>query len=210
MAPLASVSDASGNDSGNTDESSEQQDDTTQGSRAARRQVSLKGVGSLADGTCFGFSVVDLSYDGCSIEPEVALFPGVKFQMSVLGCRGAVNAVVRWHRDGRAGIEFCADESADRKHTPRAHERHQIAGTVMLRRMGRKEYHARLFNMTPNGCRVEFIERPRPGELLWVTVEGLDSVEAGVRWIDGFYGGVEFTRPHHPAIFDSLVGRMSA
>lgn len=210
MVQLASASGAPGSDSGGADGSTNPPDGAAQGSRPARRQVWLKGVGLLADGTCFGFSVVDLSYDGCSIEPEVALFPGVKFQMSVLGFRGAVNAIVRWHRDGRAGIEFCAEESSGGKHAPRAYERHEIAGIVLLRRMGRKEYHARLFNLTPNGCRVEFIERPRTGELLWVKFDGLDSVEAAVRWVDGFYGGVEFTRPLHPAIFDSLVGRLSA
>jgi hypothetical protein len=58
------------------------------------------------------------------------------------------------------------------------------------------------------GCRIEFIERARPGEMLWVKFEGLDSLEAAVRWADGFYGGVEFARPIYPAVFELLLARL--
>lgn len=209
MAHLASVSGASGSDAGHAEDDSKRRDVGRQGPRPPRRKVELKGLGLLADGTCFSFSVLDMSYDGCSIEAEVALLPGVTFQMSVLGFRGAINALVRWHRDGRSGIEFRGEQGADRKQTPRAHDRRAIAGSASLRRMGRKEYQTRLFDLTPNGCKVEFIERPRPGELLWVKLDGLSNVEAAVRWVDGFYGGVEFVRPLHGAIFDSLIGRLN-
>lgn len=210
MVHLASVSGASVSDAGHADDECKRVEEGRQSCRPLRRKVELKGVGLLSDGTCFSFSVIDMSYDGCSIEAEIALFPGVKFQMSVLGFRGAVNAMVRWHRDGRSGIEFCAEQSPHREQTPRAHERRKIAGSASLRRMGRKEYQTRLFDLTPNGCKVEFIERPRPGELLWVKLNGLSNLEAAVRWVDGFYGGVEFVRPLHEAIFDSLVEGVNA
>jgi hypothetical protein len=179
--------------------------------RADRRKQAKRDrkVVMRADGTSFSVSIRELSYEGCRIQSRVALFPGVRFKMSVVGFRGVIDAVVRWSKEGVAGIEFC-QELPERKKVPRAHDRLKVEGAVSLRRVGRKQYQTRLLDVTPNGCKVEFVERPRAGELLWVKLEGLDTVEAAVRWVDGFFGGIEFVRPIHGAVFDSLVVRLNA
>ena len=210
MVHLAGAPGALGGDPGERHRSAKTINGTVPGSRPARRSVAMQGFGLLADGTSFSVSIHDLSYEGCRIESKVALFPGVKFKMSVLGFRGVIDALVRWNKDGVAGVEFGGEEEPGRKQVPRTHERRKVDGAVSLRRMGRKQYQARLFDVTPSGCKVEFVERPRAGEQLWVKLEGLDTVEAAVRWIDGFYGGIEFVRPIHGAVFDSLVDRLNA
>jgi hypothetical protein len=178
--------------------------------RAARREVGLNGWGFLADGTCFALSVLDLSYDGCRLKPEIALLPGVKFKMSIVGFQGAVDAEVRWHKQGCAGVKFAAAEVAGKPQVARSYDREAVNSVLELRRLGRKQYQARMFDLAPGGCKVEFIERPRPGELIRVKLDGLDSIEAVVRWVDGYYGGVEFVRPIHSAIYDSLLARLKA
>ena len=210
MVQLAGAAGAFGGDPGERHRSAKTINGAQPGSRPARRTVAMEGFGVLADGTSFCLSILDLSYEGCRVESPVALFPGVKFKMSVLGFRGVIDALVRWHKDGVAGIEFCTEEPAERKQVPRSHDRCKVEGLVALRRMGRKQYQTRLFDVTPNGCKVEFIERPRAGELLWAKLADLVTVEASVRWVDGFYGGIEFVRPIHPAVFDSLVQRLNA
>jgi hypothetical protein len=62
-----------------------------------------------------------------------------------------------------------------------------------------------LFDASPEGCKLEFVERPSVGERLWVKFDGLEAVEATVRWVAGHVGGLEFCRPLHAAVFDRLA-----
>ena len=177
--------------------------------RETRRDIAFTGFGRLQDGTSFRISLLDLSYDGCKIATDLALFPGLKFELAVTGFRGAVGARVIWHKDGHAGIEFSFSESEQKAKTPRSDERLVLDAKVLLRRTGRQAYWTRLLDLTPNGCKVEFIERPSAGELLWVKFADLDATEATVRWVDGFQGGLQFVRPFHPAIFDVLIAKLT-
>ena len=77
---------------------------------------------------------------------------------------------------------------------------------VSLRRSGHHGYRVKVHDASPNGCRIEFVERPNLDERVWVKFEGLDAVEGLVCWVDGFVAGVEFVNPIHPAVFDRLVG----
>ena len=70
--------------------------------------------------------------------------------------------------------------------------------------MGIHPFRVRLFDASALGCKIEFVERPSVGETVWVKFDGLQSVEACVKWIDGHYGGVEFQSPLHEAVFDRL------
>lgn len=79
---------------------------------------------------------------------------------------------------------------------------------VVLRRSGSHAFHVQVFDISPNGCRVEFVERPQLDEHVWIRFQGLDSIEAMVCWIEGHVVGVEFVRPIHPAVFDGLVERL--
>lgn len=79
---------------------------------------------------------------------------------------------------------------------------------MSLRRRGRHSYVANLFDLTPKGCRVDFIETPKNGEKVWAKLDAFDSIEATVKWVDGFYGGLEFARPIYPAVFDMLLERL--
>lgn len=52
------------------------------------------------------------------------------------------------------------------------------------------------------------MERPKLDELVWVKIDGLQSLEAMVCWIRGFEIGLEFERPIHPAVFEMLVKQL--
>lgn len=60
-----------------------------------------------------------------------------------------------------------------------------------------------------SGCKVELVERPRRGEVVWLKFEGLDALEAVVCWVDGFVAGVEFRREMHPAVCEHLLRKLS-
>ena len=94
--------------------------------------------------------------------------------------------------------------------TPRKSARVGLAAEVSLRRSGQKTYRANVHDVSQEGCKVEFVERPRLDEIVWVKFEGLDALEAMVCWVEGFSVGLEFQRPVHPAVFEVLVQRLAA
>jgi hypothetical protein len=63
----------------------------------------------------------------------------------------------------------------------------------------------RLFDLSPRGCKIEFVERPEIGELVWVKFDALQGIAARVRWIAGHVGGVQFEPAMHEAVFRNLI-----
>jgi hypothetical protein len=90
----------------------------------------------------------------------------------------------------------------------RRSDRVSLNAVVSLRRAGQLNYRVRVFDASLHGCRVEFVERPKLDEQLWVKFEGLHAVEAEVCWVDGFAAGLNFVQPIHPAVFDALIASL--
>jgi hypothetical protein len=175
--------------------------------RRERRPVTMRGFIALEDGTTAEAYLLDLSYEGCGIETTVELTPGQEVKLSVLR-RGAINAVVRWSSDRKAGLVFKSDKAANKQLQPRAAARKSVAAEVLLRRLGKINYRVRLFDLSPEGCKVELIERPCQGEHLMLKFEGFEVMDAEVCWVDEFTAGLRFEKPFHPAVFDLLIARL--
>ncbi len=84
-----------------------------------------------------------------------------------------------------------------------------MSAEVDLRRAAQNKYRVHIYDLSPHGCKVEFVERPRLEETVWVKFDGLEALEARVCWVEGVAVGVEFQRPLHPAVFDVLVSRLA-
>jgi hypothetical protein len=97
----------------------------------------------------------------------------------------------------------------ERTPAPRKSMRVGLAAEVSLRRTGQKNYRANVYDVSQHGCKVEFVERPALDEIVWVKFDGLEALEALVCWIDGFAVGLEFQRPLHPAVFETLLERLA-
>ena len=177
--------------------------------REHRRDVTLPANIICENGEITSADVLDLSYDGCCVETPVALREGSTVKLSVVAL-GVNDAQVRWYADGRAGLSFSIQAKWEREIKPRNAQRIELSADLSLRRVGRQQYRVRVFDISPEGCKVEFIERPRLDELVWVKFEGLEGVEAAVCWVDGFYGGLKFLRPIYPSVFDLLLARLIA
>ena len=93
---------------------------------------------------------------------------------------------------------------------PRAADRLTFQAVVGIRRAGLQSRRVRVFDGSPEGCKIEFVERPILGERVWVKFDGLESVEGTVRWLEGDVGGVQFARPLHEAVFYRLAASNSA
>ena len=175
--------------------------------RESRRLVNLAGFGALENGATFALSLLDLTYDGCKIETPIALLPGLSLRVSVERL-GVIYAKVRWSSNGRAGLRFQSSGTFENSQKPRAHTRQAVTATAQLRRSGPNPYKVVVNDLTSKGCKIEFVERPRIGETVWAKFEGLEALESKVRWVDGAWSGLEFSRPLYPSVFDLLLIRL--
>jgi hypothetical protein len=177
--------------------------------RRDRRPVTLAACASREDGSLIEMTVTNLSYDGCKVSTAAALTAGERLCLSVPR-RGAVPATVRWCVNGKAGLAFDADEVEEtRIRHPRRHQRVSIEGEVSMRRSGKLNFHVHVYDLSPEGCKAEFVERPLINEKLWIKFDGLEALEGEVRWITGSKAGVQFTRPFYAAVFDMLIARLN-
>ena len=102
--------------------------------------------------------------------------------------------------------DFDSGIPRDRQSIHPRESRTEVNAEVALRRPGHHHYKVRVYDASPHGCRIEFVERPRLDDRVWVRFEGLEAIEGLVCWVDGFVAGVEFVNPIHEAVFDRLVG----
>jgi hypothetical protein len=174
--------------------------------RAQRRPVDFRAHLVLAGGNVLDVFVHDLSYDGCQIEVQKALFEGDAVQLSVQG-RGVIQATVRWCKDRRAGLRF-ADETPSRDQIKRQANRRAAGTEAQLRRIGRLGYSVELRDLSRDGCMIDLVERPVIGEVMHVKLPGLETMEARVCWVDNYIAGLKFERPMHPAVFELLLQRI--
>ncbi len=83
-----------------------------------------------------------------------------------------------------------------------------LRAEVTLRRRFDHRYTVNLLDISAAGCRVELVERVQPGDLLWVTLPGMTTIEATACWTEGFVAGVQFKHPLHPSVFEMLAARL--
>lgn len=95
-----------------------------------------------------------------------------------------------------------------RPQAPRKSPRVSTAAMVKLRRRGHHNFTVQVFDLSREGCKLEFLERPQLDETVWVKFEGLELLEATVCWVEGLHVGVAFARPIHPAVFDMILSRL--
>ena len=171
--------------------------------RLERRGVEMRAFIVRSDKTIADVRVLDLSYDGCGIETLTKLAAGEVLTLSILSC-GVIRAKVRWCKSRKAGLLFIREKTR-RLHRDRCHDRLSVSAELHLRRSGKVGYRVKAFDLSPHGCKCEFVERPRIGEKVWVKFDKLEAIEAQICWIEGSNCGVRFSRAIHPAVFDVLV-----
>jgi len=175
--------------------------------RNERKHVKLRGVAVRQSGSSVDVVLLDLSYEGCGIETPLELEAGEAIKLSIL-CRPAIDAVVRWYEKGRAGLVFGAEDPAEKAYMTRRSARIALAGQVSLRRLGQNNYRVGVNDLSPEGCKVDLVERPRVGEHVLIKFDGIEALDAEVCWVEGFVAGLRFQKPIHASVFGLLLERL--
>ena len=79
---------------------------------------------------------------------------------------------------------------------------------MQLRRSGELNYSVHAYDLSERGCKIEFVERPRCGETVWVKFEGLEALESNVRWTGDFTAGLEFVEEMEARVLHLLLTRL--
>ncbi|WP_295524753.1 PilZ domain-containing protein [Novosphingobium sp. Chol11] len=88
--------------------------------------------------------------------------------------------------------------------TQRRSERRHIAVQVQYKRKLVRLV-AKTLDLSVHGLRFSGMERLREGEVVWITLPGLEPRHATVVWSDQFEAGCAFVEPLHPAVFEAVI-----
>lgn len=91
---------------------------------------------------------------------------------------------------------------------PRKGVRIALQAEVTVRRAGFPNYRVVIRDLSAEGYKFEFVDRPNVNERVWIKIEGLESLEGTVCWVKGTLAGVKFDHPVHPAVFEMLTGKL--
>ncbi|WP_242776625.1 PilZ domain-containing protein [Sphingopyxis sp. YF1] len=87
-------------------------------------------------------------------------------------------------------------------------ERAPVRGRARFREVGCNPFEVELFDLSASGFRMATFGRPRVGTHIWVSLPGLQALEAIVRRADGNDFGCEFVQPLHPSVAKHLQGTL--
>ena len=97
---------------------------------------------------------------------------------------------------------------AESDKTLRKAERVPLRADVDFRRAGDHRYRVNILDFSPEGCRMELPVNVSPGDTIWISLPGLESIQAEICWVKEWTVGVEFTRPLYPSVFELVRERM--
>ncbi len=101
---------------------------------------------------------------------------------------------------------MAAGQTEPRVMQERLSERRRIAVKVKYRRKIVRLV-AQVNDISCHGIRLASMERLCEGDVVWLSLPGLEPRRAIVVWSDRFEAGCKFDEPLHPAILDAIVHR---
>jgi hypothetical protein len=107
-----------------------------------------------------------------------------------------------------AGRAWCSTRRSRIAQQPRRSDRIALSADVSLRRLGQNSYRVKVTDLSPEGCKVDLVERPRVGEHMLLKLAGLEVLDAETCWVEGYVAGLRFEKPIHPAVVDLLLHRL--
>ena len=75
-------------------------------------------------------------------------------------------------------------------------------------RNGQNRREAQALDLSESGVRLRTLSQLRVGTAHWLKLGNLEALEVTVMWVDGFYAGCRFTKPIHPAVFQTLLSSL--
>ncbi len=87
----------------------------------------------------------------------------------------------------------------------RATLRKAVKLDARVRDRGAMRFAIRVIDLSTTGFRGETAFTVRPGTFVWITLPGMQGLEAEIAWQRGDQIGGAFRQPLHPAVFEHIV-----
>lgn len=87
----------------------------------------------------------------------------------------------------------------------RATLRKSVALDARVRDRSASRFAIRIVDLSMTGFRAETIFNLRAGTIVWITLPGLQGLEAEIAWRRGDHVGGAFRQPLHAAVFEHIV-----
>ncbi len=100
---------------------------------------------------------------------------------------------------------FGFDRSTGGDNDHRRQERVPVAVAAKLRDRHSNKYDVRLLDLSVTGFRAEAHYALDAGQIVWLTIPGMQGLEATVAWRRGLEIGCNFRQPLYPAVLDHIV-----
>jgi hypothetical protein len=100
-------------------------------------------------------------------------------------------------------------EVEERPGERRRSARFSTGSQIHARRIPGVNFEVPLDNVSSGGCKLEMLEDCEEGEDVIARFPDLEPLGGRIRWTMGPTIGLQFTRPIHPAVFGSLLQRLS-
>ena len=91
----------------------------------------------------------------------------------------------------------------------RSTSRVALSCEVMVRRIGGFNFEVALRDLSTAGCRVELLDPCEAGDSVIARFPQLEPLGSRVCWTEGVTTGMQFLTSIHPAVFQSLLARLS-
>ena len=91
----------------------------------------------------------------------------------------------------------------------RSAPRNKVSIPASLRPSGSKGFQTVVNDLSLSGFSAMSINRIHPGTVVWLTMHGLESLQARVVWWEGGQVGCAFEQLLSPIIHDTILGRWS-
>lgn len=108
------------------------------------------------------------------------------------------------------GVFWLSDKEPNATVAPegRKARRQRISARARFREVGANPYEVQIEDLSATGFRMTSYARPQVGTRIWVTLPGLQPLEAVVRRSEGNAHGCEFINPLHPSVAEHLQNRL--
>ncbi len=87
----------------------------------------------------------------------------------------------------------------------RGHARVSIEVAARLRDRLSNKYDVRILDLSVSGFRAEAHYALEPGAIVWLTIPGMQGLEATIAWRRNAVIGCHFRSPLYPAVLDHIV-----
>jgi hypothetical protein len=88
--------------------------------------------------------------------------------------------------------------------------RNAVSVTADFRKMGRTPFRVKVVDLSQTGCHIETTSRVTAGDTVWISLKGIEAIEAVIRWETPFGFGCEWAHPMHVSVFDHICQKHPA